>query len=149
MRCAEAHAAADMSLWEAWYSQDGVTVFFGTSAENQDVVMVSFIVHSAAQPRHRGAPAFSCSSDRAFADCIVHGDGGAHTGCQATHAAPGRAAGASHGATIAQACCHGLHTAAAGHMQACRPEQGPTCCQFHGQARQHAVQKRKEPLGSI
>ena len=43
---AEAHAAADMSLWEAWYSQDGVTVFFGTSAENQDVVMVSFIVHA-------------------------------------------------------------------------------------------------------
>jgi hypothetical protein len=35
---------ADMSLWEAWYSQDGITVFFGTSHENQDVIMVSFIV---------------------------------------------------------------------------------------------------------
>lgn len=33
-------------MWEAWYCQDGVTVFFGTNKENQDVVMVSLIVRA-------------------------------------------------------------------------------------------------------
>ncbi|EIE22257.1 DUF1336-domain-containing protein [Coccomyxa subellipsoidea C-169] len=36
----------DMTLWEAWYCHDGVTVFFGTSEENEDVIMVSLIVHA-------------------------------------------------------------------------------------------------------
>lgn len=36
----------DMTLWEAWYCHDGVTVFFGTSQENEDVIMVSLIVHA-------------------------------------------------------------------------------------------------------
>ena len=36
----------DMALWEAWYCQDGVTVFFGAGDENQDVIMVSWIVHA-------------------------------------------------------------------------------------------------------
>lgn len=36
----------DMALWEAWYVQDGVTVFFGTSKENEGVIMVSLIVHA-------------------------------------------------------------------------------------------------------
>lgn len=39
-------AGMDMTLWEAWYCHDGVTVFFGTSEENQDVIMVSLIVHA-------------------------------------------------------------------------------------------------------
>ena len=43
---AAAQTVPDMSLWEAWYCQDGVTVFFGTSSENQDVIMVSFIVQA-------------------------------------------------------------------------------------------------------
>lgn len=44
---AEAHAAGlDMEMWEAWYCQDGVTVFFGTNKENQDVLMVSLIVRA-------------------------------------------------------------------------------------------------------
>ena len=33
-------------MWEAWYCQDGVTVFFGTNKENQDVLMVSLIVRA-------------------------------------------------------------------------------------------------------
>ena len=33
-------------MWEAWFCQDGVTVFFGTNKENQDVVMVSLIVRA-------------------------------------------------------------------------------------------------------
>ena len=33
-----------MEMWEAWYCQDGVTVFFGTNKENQDVLMVSLTV---------------------------------------------------------------------------------------------------------
>ena len=44
---AEAHAhGLDMEMWEAWYCQDGVTVFFGTNKENQDVLMVSLIVRA-------------------------------------------------------------------------------------------------------
>ena len=35
-----------MEMWEAWYCQDGVTVFFGTNKENQDVLMVSLIVRA-------------------------------------------------------------------------------------------------------
>ncbi len=59
--CADVHSPGmDMTLWEAWYCHDGVTVFFGTSEENQDVIMVSLIVHAppslvtevAAQPLH-------------------------------------------------------------------------------------------------
>ena len=45
--CAEAHAhGLDMEMWEAWYCQDGVTVFFGTNKENRDVLMVSLIVRA-------------------------------------------------------------------------------------------------------
>ena len=45
--CAEAHSPGlDMEMWEAWYCQDGVTVFFGTNKENQDVLMVSLIVRA-------------------------------------------------------------------------------------------------------
>ena len=44
---AETHSPGlDMEMWEAWYCQDGVTVFFGTNKENQDVLMVSEIVHA-------------------------------------------------------------------------------------------------------
>ncbi|CAK0780512.1 hypothetical protein CVIRNUC_005077 [Coccomyxa viridis] len=43
----EAHAhGLDMEMWEAWYCQDGVTVFFGTNKENRDVLMVSLIVRA-------------------------------------------------------------------------------------------------------
>ena len=45
--CAETHSPGlDMEMWEAWYCQDGVTVFFGTNKENQDVLMVSLIVRA-------------------------------------------------------------------------------------------------------
>ena len=35
-----------MEMWEAWYCQDGVTVFFGTNRENHNVLMVSLIVRA-------------------------------------------------------------------------------------------------------
>jgi hypothetical protein len=44
--CTEGVPGLDMSLWEAWYVQDGVTVFFGTGSENEGVIMVSLIVHA-------------------------------------------------------------------------------------------------------
>ena len=64
-----------MSLWEAWYSQDGVTVFFGTSAENQDVVMVSFIVHAppnlVTEARPLWLPLYKCCNPHAWQPCVV------------------------------------------------------------------------------